>query len=129
MQLTMMFLGASLEAWILERWMQAALDGPSMTVSTHTDNQSKRLTAVRSSTRSCQPALLSGRRIASGQAGHRGDVDDVRGILVIGALEKEVFQAREVSAARSILDSLPNNGCIKLVLARFEKERSRTVEH
>jgi hypothetical protein len=29
MQLTKMFLGASLEAWILERWMQAALDGPS----------------------------------------------------------------------------------------------------
>jgi hypothetical protein len=33
MQLTMMFLGASLEAWILERWMHAALDGPSATVS------------------------------------------------------------------------------------------------
>jgi hypothetical protein len=60
------------------------------------DNESekRRRTAVSSCSWSCQSAFLSGGRIASGQTGDGGDVDDVRGVLVVGALEKEVFQAR-----------------------------------
>jgi hypothetical protein len=41
----------------------------------------------------------------------------VGGVLVIGALEKKVFQARLVSIACSIVDPLPNNSYARLALS------------
>jgi hypothetical protein len=104
-QLTIIFKGANLDDCILERWIQAAFDGPSeKKVSVNLLAFGMKTTAKGPVAWAGHPSFFASCRINSRDPRHWGDVNHARWRICRGAFAKKAFYSRLRLSVRSHTD-------------------------